>query len=172
MGWVGCSGRPGCFSGLGCSGGFPRDSIIGYGTAIVNICWGGTMTDDPGAEGSVARPGGVSYLAIPARDVARSAEFYWAVFGWELRGGPDERRFSDGTGQVIGHWRTDRDVAADAGVRPYVYVEDLGAALERAAAQGAEMVAEPYPEGSLRIAVVRDPAGNAVGLWTGPAQPG
>jgi hypothetical protein len=33
------------------------------------------MTDDPGVEGSVARPGGVSYLAIPARDVARSAEF-------------------------------------------------------------------------------------------------
>jgi uncharacterized protein len=127
--------------------------------------------DDPGVEGSVARPGGVSYLAIPARDVARSAAFYQAVFGWELRGDPDAPSFSDGTGHVIGHWRTDLEPAGEAGVRPYVYVEDLGAALDRAAAQGAEMV-EPYAEGSLRIAVIRDPAGNAVGIWTGPAQTG
>src|ERR1700684_341443 len=125
--------------------------------------------DDPGVEGSVARPGGVSYLAIPARDVARSAAFYQAVFGWELRGDPDAPSFSDGTGHVIGHWRTDLEPAGEAGVRPYVYVEDLEAALERAAAQGAEVV-EPYAEGSLRIAVIRDPAGNAIGIWTGPAQ--
>jgi hypothetical protein len=125
--------------------------------------------DDPGVEGSVARPGGVSYLAIPARDVARSAAFYQAVFGWELRGDPDAPSFSDGTGHVIGHWRTDLEPAGEAGVRPYVYVEDLGAALERAAAQGAEVV-QPYAEGSLRIAVIRDPAGNAIGIWTGPAQ--
>ena len=125
--------------------------------------------DDPGVEGSVARPGGVSYLAIPARDVARSAAFYQAVFGWELRGDPDTPSFSDGTGHVIGHWRTDLEPAGEAGVRPYVYVEDLEAALERAAAQGAEVV-EPYAEGTLRIAVIRDPAGNAIGIWTGPAQ--
>jgi predicted enzyme related to lactoylglutathione lyase len=125
--------------------------------------------DDPGVEGSVARPGGVSYLAIPARDVARSAAFYQAVFGWELRGDPDAPSFSDGTGHVIGHWRTDLEPAGEAGVRPYVYVEDLEAALERAAAQGAEVV-QPYAEGSLRIAVIRDPAGNAIGIWTGPAQ--
>jgi hypothetical protein len=125
--------------------------------------------DDPGVEGSVARPGGVSYLAIPARDVARSAAFYQAVFGWELRGDPDTPSFSDGTGHVIGHWRTDLEPAGEAGVRPYVYVEDLGAALERAAAQGAEVV-EPYAEGTLRIAVIRDPGGNAIGIWTGPAQ--
>ena len=125
--------------------------------------------DDPGVEGSVARPGGVSYLAIPARDVARSAAFYQAVFGWELRGDPDAPSFSDGTGHVIGHWRTDLEPAGEAGVRPYVYVEDLGAALERAAAQGAEVV-EPYTEGTLRIAVIRDPGGNAIGIWTGPPQ--
>jgi len=125
--------------------------------------------DDPGVEGSVARPGGVSYLAIPAGDVARSAAFYQAVFGWKLRGDPDAPSFSDGTGHVIGHWRTDLDPAGEAGVRPYVYVEDLEAALERAAAQGAEVV-EPYAEGSLRIAVIRDPAGNAIGIWTGLAQ--
>ena len=70
------------------------------------------MTDhsapaDPGVEATVARPGGVSYLGMPARDAAESAEFYRAVFGWEVRGTPDRLSFSDGTGHVIGHWRTD-----------------------------------------------------------------
>ena len=125
---------------------------------------------DPGVEPSIARPGGVSYLAIPATDVARSAAFYRAVFGWESRGDPDQPSFGDGTGHVIGHWRTDLEPAGEAGVRPYVYVEDLGATLERAAGQGAEVVQAPHPQGSLRIAVVLDPAGNAVGVWTGPAQ--
>jgi hypothetical protein len=130
------------------------------------------MTDDPGVEASVARPGGVSYLAIPAQDVARSAQFYRAVFGWELRGDPDQPSFSDGTGHVIGHWRTDLEVAGEAGIRPYVYVTDLVAALQRAREQGADVITGTYPEGSLQIAVIRDPAGNAVGIWTGLAQPG
>jgi len=130
------------------------------------------QTADPGVEGSIARPGGVSYLAIPARDVARSAAFYQAVFGWELRGDPDQPSFSDGTGHVIGHWRTGLEPAGEAGVRPYVYAVDLEATLDRATAQGAEVLASPYPEGSLRIAVIKDPAGNAVGIWTGPAQAG
>ena len=123
---------------------------------------------DPGVESSIARPGGVSYLAIPATDVARSAAFYQAVFGWELRGDPGQPSFSDGTGHVIGHWRTDLEPAGEAGVRPYVYVTELAAALERARAQGAEVLAEPYAEGSLTIAVVRDPGGSAIGIWTGP----
>jgi uncharacterized protein len=125
---------------------------------------------DPGVESSIARPGGVSYLAIPATDVARSGAFYQAVFGWELRGDPDQPSFSDGTGHVIGHWRTDLEPAGEAGVRPYVYVTDFEATLERAAAQGSEVLAEPYAEGTLRIAVLRDPAGNAIGIWTGPVQ--
>src|ERR1700753_2488310 len=117
--------------------------------------------DDPGVEGSVARPGGVSYLAIPARDVARSAAFYQAVFGWELRGDPDAPSFSDGTGHVIGHWRTDLEPAGEAGVRPYVYVEDLGAARDRAGGQGGEVAAAPYHEGSVPVAIGQGSAGDA-----------
>src|SRR6516225_12278783 len=71
-----------------------------------------------GVEASVARPGGVSYLRIPAHDLAQSAEFYRAVFGWRLRGSPDAPSFSDGTGHVIGHWRTDLPAAGQAGACP------------------------------------------------------
>ena len=77
-------------------------------------------TAGTGVEDRVARTGGVSYLQIPARDIAESAEFYRAVFGWRLRGTPDAPSFSDGTGHVIGHWRTDLPAAGQAGVLPYL----------------------------------------------------
>jgi predicted enzyme related to lactoylglutathione lyase len=125
------------------------------------------MTDhsapaDPGVEATVARPGGVSYLGIPAQDVARSADFYRAVFGWQIR---DQSSFSDGTGHVIGHWRTDLAAAGEAGIRPYIYVTQLDDVLRKAAEQGAEVVTLPYQEGNLTIATVRDPAGNVIGIW-------
>jgi uncharacterized protein len=128
------------------------------------------MTDhsaaaDPGVEGTVARPGGISYLGIPARDAAESAQFYGAVFGWEIRGDSDSPSFSDGTGHVIGHWRTDLPTAGEAGIRPYIYVTRLAEVLRTAAEQGAEIVAPPYPEGNLTIALLRDPAGNVIGIW-------
>ena len=121
--------------------------------------------DDPGVEATVARPGGISYLGLPARDAAESAEFYRAVFGWEVRGTPDRLSFSDGTGHVIGHWRTDLPAAGEAGIRPYIYVTRLDEVLAKAVGQGAEVVSAPCPEGSLTIATVRDPAGNVIGIW-------
>jgi predicted enzyme related to lactoylglutathione lyase len=134
------------------------------------------MTDEsspagPGVEGTVARPGGVSYLRIPARDVPLSAEFYRAVFGWRLRGTAEAPSFSDGTGHVIGHWRTDLPAAGNAGVLPYIYVTDLAATLRTATDRGADVVTPPYPEGNLWVATIRDPAGNVIGIWqAGPRQ--
>ena len=118
-----------------------------------------------GVEANVARPGGVSYLRIPAHDLAQSAEFYRAVFGWQVRGRPDAPSFSDGTGHVIGHWRTDLPTAGEAGIRPYIYVTQLDDVLRKAAERGAEVVSLPYQEGNLTIATVRDPAGNVIGIW-------
>ena len=118
-----------------------------------------------GVEGTIARPGGVSYLRIPARDDAQSAEFYRVVFGWHLRGDPDEPSFSDGTGHVIGHWRTDLPAAGQAGVLPYIYVTSLDDTLRAAAEHGAQLHTPPYPEGNLWVATIRDPAGNVIGIW-------
>lgn len=122
-------------------------------------------TGGTGGEDRVARPGGVSYLRIPAHDLAESAEFYRAVFGWRLRGTPDAPSFSDGTGHVIGHWRTDLPAAGQAGVLPYIYVTRLDHAVRAATEHGAEIVAPPYPEGNLLVATIRDPAGNVIGIW-------
>jgi predicted enzyme related to lactoylglutathione lyase len=116
-------------------------------------------------EARVFRTGGISYVRIPADDPARVAEFYRAVFGWNVRDDRAEPSFEDGTGHVIGHFVSDQAVAGEAGVRPYVYVEHLDETLDRVAANGGEVVTAPYPEGDLWVATFRDPAGNVLGAW-------
>ncbi len=104
-------------------------------------------------------------MRIPATDPQASAAFYEAVFGWEIRNDREDPAFEDGSGHVIGHFRADHKVAGEDGVRPYIFVESLDEALERARAYGAEVMTEPYPEGDLWVALILDPAGNAVGVW-------
>jgi predicted enzyme related to lactoylglutathione lyase len=113
----------------------------------------------------VGRIAGVSYLHIPARDVAASAAFYRDVFGWKLHGQPDKPSFSDGTGHVIGRWVTDQAVTGTDGLRAYVYVADVDGTLAAVTAHGGQVVAPPYPEGTLRVALFADPAGNVLGVW-------
>lgn len=114
-------------------------------------------------EVSVFRPGDVSYLRIAAPDVARSAAFYSTVFGWKTEDGED--RFADASGHVIGHFMTDLAVAGEAGVVPYVYVDDIDETLAKVTGAGGEVSVPPYPEGDLWVAMTRDPAGNAIGVW-------
>jgi predicted enzyme related to lactoylglutathione lyase len=116
-------------------------------------------------EPTVFRPGGVSYLRIPAPDPTASATFYATVFGWTVDTDRAIPNFQDGSGHVIGHFMPDLPVAGAAGVRPYVYVEDVRATLDRALANGAEPATAPYPEGDLTVATFRDPAGNEIGVW-------
>ena len=59
----------------------------------------------------------------------------------------------------------DLPVAGEPGVLPYVFVERVDETLEKVVAQGGEVVTPPYPEGDLRVATFRDPAGNVIGVW-------
>ena len=117
------------------------------------------------SEHPVFRRGGISYLRIPAPDPQAAADFYEAVFGWQVRRDRDDPAFEDGTGHVIGHFRADHEVAGEGGVRPYVFVENLDETLAKAGSLRAEVVEQPYPEGDLWVALIRDPAGNVVGVW-------
>jgi predicted enzyme related to lactoylglutathione lyase len=122
------------------------------------------------AEHPVFRSGGISYLRIPATDPQALASFYEEAFGWTVRRDRDDPAFEDGTGHVIGHFNAEHEVAAEAGVRPYVFVEDLDETLEKIKTGGGEILTEPYPEGDLWVAVFRDPSGNVLGVWQqGPA---
>jgi uncharacterized protein len=126
------------------------------------------MTDhDPP---SVFRSSSISYLRIPSPDPTASATFYEQVFGWQTEAtGSGDARFADGSGHVIGHFQSDLAPAGAAGVRPYVYVDDLEATLSRAVEAGGETETPPYAEGNLRVATLRDPAGNVIGVWHSPS---
>lgn len=120
---------------------------------------------DSGDEHLVFRLAGISYVHIPATNARRSAEFYEAVFGWSIRGEPDHPGFDDGTGHVVGAWVTDRPVAPDAGVLPYIYVDRVDDTVAKVTAHGGTALKAPYAEGDLWVATFRDPAGNEIGVW-------
>lgn len=113
----------------------------------------------------VFRAGGISYLRIPAEDPQRSAAFFERVFGWTVDRDRPDPSFADGTGHVIGHFVDELTSAGEGGIRPYVFVEDVDEILERVQAEGCAVVTPPYPEGTLTVAVFRDPSGNLVGVW-------
>jgi predicted enzyme related to lactoylglutathione lyase len=120
--------------------------------------------EDPGP-GGLMRPGKLSYIQIPARDAEESAAFYEACFGWEIRGTPEHRTFTDASGELIGAWMTEREISSEPGILPYVSVNGVDAALERIKDNGGAVVRAPYPEGDLWVATFRDPAGNLLGIW-------
>jgi len=125
-----------------------------------------TANTPTGVEARLARPGGLSYLHLPAVDVRRSAAFYEQVFGWKIRGREtDHPGFDDGTGHVSGAWVTDQAISREPGLLPYIYVNRIDDTIEQIEAQGGEIVKTPYPEGNLWVATFRDPAGNVLGLW-------
>jgi uncharacterized protein len=125
-------------------------------------------TEAGGVEESLAQHGKVSYIEIPAADIAASAAFYEKVFGWETEVRSAELGSFRAPGDVIGHLATGRSISREAGIAPYIYVEAIEDTVALIKENGGEIVREPYPEGNLRVATFRDPAGNLLGVWQGP----
>ena len=112
------------------------------------------------------RHGRLAYLQIPALDVRESAAFYKDIFGWQIRGGSDAHlSFTDAAGDIIGAFVTDAMISTEPGVIFYIYVHGLDATLEKMVAAGSKVVRQPYQEGDLWVAILIDPAGNAIGIW-------
>lgn len=127
------------------------------------------MTEEPGHP--TASPAGLfvhgklSFFQVPSSEPHRSATFYAEIFGWraDLRDGGEARFVAPG--EAIGHFVTNIEPAGESGVLPYVYVDDLDAAIQRATEHGGALHTAPYPEGDLRVARISDPDGNVIGLW-------
>jgi len=125
-----------------------------------------TQSDAADVDGLLARHGGLSYLEIPAIDVRLSAAFYQDVFGWKLRGeDPDQPKFSDQTGHLIGKWVTGRAISRRPGLLPFIYVGHIDDVVKRVVPNGGEIVKAPYREGNLWVSLIRDPAGSILGVW-------
>jgi hypothetical protein len=126
------------------------------------------MAEDTPGDGvaqGIARPGKLSYMQIPAVDAMKSADFYRAVFGWTVGDNPEHVSFSDTTGELIGAWVTDRAIATEPGILPYIYVNDVHDTVAAIVVEGGGVVTPPYREGALTVATFRDPAGNVLGIW-------
>ncbi|HEY4363591.1 MAG TPA: VOC family protein [Bryobacteraceae bacterium] len=113
--------------------------------------------------------GKICYIELPAKDIARSAEFYERVFGWRVRTRGDGRTaFDDGVGQVSGAWVLGRAPAEAPGLLVYVMVDSMAATIEKVVENGGEIVQPVGADAPEITARFRDPAGNVLGLYQEP----
>ena len=113
--------------------------------------------------------GEICYIQIPATDVARSAEFYKKVFGWNIRQrGDGTTAFDDGVGEVSGEWVLRRPPATQPGLLVYIMVESVPATVDSILANGGEIVQPIGGDAPEITARFRDPAGNVLGVYQEP----
>jgi uncharacterized protein len=114
--------------------------------------------------------GKICYIEIPTTDIARSAEFYQRVFGWNVRRrGDGSTAFDDTTGEVSGSWVLARQPAAVPGLLVYVMVDSVAATVDLVVANGGEIVQPIGVDAPEITARFRDPGGNVIGLYQQPA---
>ena len=119
-------------------------------------------------ENPVFRNNGISFLSIPSSNFAKLAEFYREVFDWRVQVKAEHASLEDGTGHVIGHWEQRFRVAGEAGIIPYIYVNQLKPIIQTILSNGGQIVTSPYPEGDLTVALFKSPRKCSRNLATGP----
>jgi predicted enzyme related to lactoylglutathione lyase len=114
--------------------------------------------------------GKICYVEIPATDIARSAEFYKAVFGWNIRQRGDGRiAFDDAVGEVSGAWVDGRPPMGEVGLLIYIMVDSVAQTIDAVIASGGEIVQPIGADAPEITARFRDPGGNTLGLYQEPA---
>ena len=112
--------------------------------------------------------GKICYIQIPAIDIARSADFYHPVFGWNIRQREHGTAFDDGVGEVSGEWVVDRPPATQPGLLIYIMVDSVAAVVDLIMANGGEIVQPVGGDAPEITARFRDPAGNVIGIYQEP----
>lgn len=113
--------------------------------------------------------GDITHIDIPVADTARAAEFYHALFGWEISEMPGYEGYP--------MWRAPNQISggglaprSDDFVQPrsYVEVDSIDEALAVASAHGgAVTMAKSMISPTSWWAAIRDPDGNNIGLYEG-----
>lgn len=113
----------------------------------------------------------VAFFEVVSEDHERAQEFYASLFGWQVAADPAMGGYGlvdTGAGEgAIGGGIGPSMAPGDTGVKVYVRVPELQAALDRAEALGGKALVPPtdLPGDFGRFAVFADPDGNPVGLW-------
>lgn len=114
--------------------------------------------------------GKICYIEMPTTDIARSAEFYKRVFGWNVRTRSDgNTAFDDTAGQVSGSWVLKRPPSQQPGLLIYVMVNSVAETVELVKANGGEIVQPLGVDAPEITARFRDPGGNVIGLYQEPS---
>jgi len=113
--------------------------------------------------------GKICYIDLPATDIARSADFYAKVFGWNVRTrGDGSTSFDDGVGEVSGTWSLGRPPSTEPGLLLYIMVDSATDTIEKIVANGCEIVQPIGADAPEITARFRDPGGNILGLYQEP----
>ena len=119
------------------------------------------MTGEAQPPGPGSQHGQVGYLQLPALDVAASAAFYQAVFGWSVEAGQPGFEAPG----IIGQWITGRPPANGGGPLLWVGADDLLPTLQRVESTGGRVHGPPQlDDGQRWLVEVDDPAGNRIGV--------
>jgi len=113
--------------------------------------------------------GKICYIEMPATDIARSADFYRRVFGWNIRKrGDGSVAFDDGVGEVSGTWVIGRPPSTTPGLMIYIMMDSVAATVDAVVAAGGEIVQPIGADAPEITARFRDPGGNVIGLYQQP----
>jgi predicted enzyme related to lactoylglutathione lyase len=114
----------------------------------------------------------VAWFEITSRDPARLVTFYRDLFDWTIEDSPQSGYSLVDTGaaaQAIGGGIGATQGPDDpGGVTVYMRVENLRAVLDKAEALGGKALVPPteLPDGYGRFAMLADPDGHTLGLWS------
>lgn len=110
--------------------------------------------------------GKICYIEMPSVDIAKSADFYRKVFGWNVRTrGDGEVAFDDAVGQVSGTWVLGRRTFDGTGLTIHIMVDDIEAAMKSINANGGRITQGVGKHAPEITAEFRDPSGNVFGLY-------
>jgi uncharacterized protein len=113
----------------------------------------------------------VAFFEVISADAERAQAFYAELFGWQVAADPAMGGYGlvdTGAGEgAIGGGIGPSATPGETGVRFYVRVDDLEAALAKAEALGGARLIPPtdLPGDYGRIAVFTDLDGHQIGLW-------
>ena len=110
--------------------------------------------------------GKICYLELPSRNVEESAQFYKAVFSWNIRQRSDGHwAFDDIVNEVSGTWRTDRAPVSELGLLVHIMVDDIEASMKSVIDNGGKIIQPVGMDAPEITARFTDPTGNILGLF-------
>ena len=106
----------------------------------------------------------MDYIEFPAKDIARTKEFYIKVFGWKFTDyGPDYTSFEDG--RLSGGF-SKQPAVEPGGPLVVLYASDLESTEAKVRSAGAKIVKEIFSFPGGRRFHFADPNGNELAVWS------